>query len=110
MLSYQIEVDGDWCEIIIETKPQRRDLQLAAIESGEHKGKWVFRIANTDYGWSLRGPSCLRQALVYGWDDLPCVVAGQNRTPVHRRIAKCLDALTELWLEVDDGAIAKAYV
>ena len=108
MLNYQIEVDADWVEIIIESMPQRSDLQLSALENGEHKGKWVFRIENTDFGWALRGPMVL--CTPYGLDELPCVVAGQNRTPVHRRVAKCLEALEKLWLDLDDGAIAKAYV
>lgn len=107
MLNYKIEVDADWVEIIIESMPQRSDLRLSAVENGEHKGKWIFRIANSDYGWSLHGPMPLRVPDIH---DLPCVVGGQNRTPVHRRVAKCLEALEKLWLDLDDGAHAIAYV
>ncbi|QDP50957.1 MAG: hypothetical protein Tp136DCM211861_2 [Prokaryotic dsDNA virus sp.] len=107
MLNYQIEVDADWIEIVIQSTPQRKDLQRSAVENGERKGKWVFRVANSDYGWSLHGPMPL---LVPDIRDLPCVCGGQNRTPVYRRVAKCLEALDKLWLDLDEGAMPIAYV
>ena len=107
MLDYKIEVSADWVQIVIESMPQRKDLQQNAMERGEHKGKWVFRIANSDYGWSLHGPMALSVPDIH---DLPCLVGGQNRTPVYRRVAKCLEALDKLWLELDDGAVPMAFV
>jgi len=107
MLVYEVNVDANWVQIVVASKPQRTDLQQNAMERGEHKGNWVFRIANSDYGWSLHGPMPLSVPDIH---DLPCVVGGQNRTPVHRRVAKCLEALDKLWLELDEGAIPKAYV
>ncbi len=103
MLDYDIEVRGDWVEIKINSLPQRRDLR----ESVTNNGRYVFRIVNTDYGWSLHGPL---GASVYDDDDAPFVVGGQLRSPVHRRVSRCIEALDALWLEVDEGATLKAFV
>jgi len=107
MLEYEIEVYGDWVQIVIASKPQRKDLQKYAWPDGQHKGRWVYRIENSNYGWSLHGPVTTSANWV---DDLPCVVAGQNRTPVYRRVARCLEALEKLWLELDDNAIPAVFV
>ena len=103
MLDYDIEVRSDWIEIKINSLPQMRHLR----ESVTNNGRYVFRAVNTDYGWSLHGPV---GASEYNDEDAPFVVGGQLRTPVHRRLAKMVEALDELWMRVDDGATPIAFV
>lgn len=103
MLDYDIEVRGDWIEIKVNSLPQMRHLR----ESVTNNGRYIFRVVNTNYGWSLHGPLGASQ---YDDEDAPRVVCGQLRTPVYRRVAKSIEALNALWLQLDDGATPIAFV
>lgn len=103
MLDYDIEVRGDWIEIKINSLPQRRDLREAVTNNG----RYVFRVVTTNYGWSLHGPL---GASEYNDEDAPFVIGGQLRSPVHRRVAKSIEALSDLWMQIDEGATPIAFV